>query len=100
MGALPFTSTYHTLSMCCFTDGGVSVSVDRRDLFSGWDVLLVPRRFLLVLVRLRGGSFVGGGVGDGDVSDVLLIEWGGVVVGDVSVCDGCGCLLRLRDLAW
>ena len=84
----------------------MSIVVGRRDLFSGWDVLLVPRRFLLGLVRLRGGSFVGGGVGDGDgdgdgdVSDVLLIEWGGVVVGDVSVCDGCGCLLRLRDLAW
>ena len=90
----------------------MSVGVDRRDLFSGWDVLLVPRRFLLGLVRLRGGSFVGGGVGEGewdedgdgdgdrDVSDVWLIEWGGEVAGDVSVCDGCGCLLRLRDLAW
>ena len=55
--------------------GEFSVGVDRRDLFSGWDVLLVPRRFLLDLVRLRGGGLAGGGGdgdgdGDGDVSGV------------------------------
>ena len=51
--------------------GELSIVVGRRDLFSGWDALLVPRRFLLDLVRLRGGGLAGGGGdGDGDVSGV------------------------------
>ena len=88
----------------------MSIVVGRRNLFSGWDALLVPRRFLLDLVRLRGGGFTGGGGdGDGDVSGVCFGEWGGVVGSvvadavDVSVGDGvglsCCCLLRLRVLA-